>query len=180
MLQDTSDGSAETTIRAIVEFKLGEPYTGRSTGSGYPVSKVPLESMQIIDFYAKSHIVYKNGSETLTGFHPEYASPVNLPINKLNARLYHKKDNFREMALLKMNPIYYKFQWSNGKQGSFGFYFLEQADGSALDEAIVGDYWFDQIVTEGDGYHEYGGKGYRLTERNGLHKEEWFEWSFMK
>jgi hypothetical protein len=135
---------------------------------------------QIIDFYAKSHRVYENGSETLTGSHPEYASPVNLPINKLNTRLYHKKDNFREMALLKMNPIYYKFQWSNGKQGSFGFYFLEQADGSALDEAIVGDYWFDQLVTVGDGYHEYGGKGYRLTEGDGLHKEEWFEWSFVK
>jgi quercetin dioxygenase-like cupin family protein len=49
-----------------------------------------------------------------------------------------------------------------------------------MPELGIQKHFLDQMVTEGDGYHEYDGKVYRLTEGDGLHEKEWFEWSFEK
>ena len=182
MLQDICDGSTETTIRATAEIRLGEPKTFRNTSSGYPKTWIPLESINLVDFFAEIIRIDENGERRYTCSNPYYTNVPSWQLNKIKAKLHHDKDNYRKMVFFYIHPIYYKFKWSHPdwKDGGFGYYFLEHSDVPVMPELGIQNYWFDQMVTEGDGYHEYGGKGYRLTESDGLQKEEWFEWSFVK
>jgi hypothetical protein len=180
MLHTKRDSSQETRVRATVEIALGEPTTWRNTSSAYPKTEVPLKSIKVVDFFAQIIRTDKNGRETLTGSSPEYEPVSNWTLDKITAQLYHDKDNHKKMKLFYIHPIYYKFTWSNGKQGSLGYYFLEQSDGPVIPGLKTHNSWLDQRVTEGDGYHEYGGKGYRLKQSSGVKTKNWFEWSFTR
>jgi hypothetical protein len=137
---------------------------------------VPLKSIKVVDFFAKIVRTDKNGRETLTGSNPKYEPVSSRTLDKIPVQLYHDKDNYKKMKLFCIHPIYYNFTWSDGKQGSLGYYFLEQSH----DPVIPGLSWLDQLVTEGDGYYEYGGKGYRLKQKSWVKTENWFEWSFTR
>jgi len=180
MLHTNPDSSQDTNVRGTVDIDLGEPTTWRNTSSGYPRTEVPLKSIKVVDFFAKIIRTDKNGREILTGSNPKYEPVSNWTLDKIPAQLYHDKDNYRKMKLFYIHPIYYKFTWSNGNQGSLGYYFLEQSRDPVIPGLKIHNSWLDQLVTEGDSYHEYGGKGYRLKQSSGVKTENWFEWSFTR
>jgi hypothetical protein len=180
MLHTWRDSSQETNVRATVDLALGEPKTWRNTSSGYPKTEVPLKSIKVVDFFAKIVRTDKNGRETLTGSNPQYGPDANWTLDKIPAQLYHDKDNYKKMKLFYIHPIYYNFTWSDGNQGSLGYYFLEQSHDPVIPGLKTQNSWLDQLVTEGDGYYEYGGKGYALEQKPWVKTENWFEWSFTR
>lgn len=86
------------------------------------------------------------------------------------------------MIFFEISLIYYKFKWSGPdfKDRSFRFYFIDHSYVPVMPELGIRKHFLDQMVTEGDSYHEYGVKAYSLTEGDGSHKEEWFDWSFKR
>ena len=180
MVHTNPDSSQKTRVRATVDIALGEPTTWRNTSFGYPKTEVPLKSIKVVDFFAQIIRTDKNGRETLTGSTPKYEPVSNWTLDKITAELYHDKDNYKKMKLFYIHPIYYNFTWSNGKQGSVGYYFLEQSREPIIPGLEIHNSWLDQRITEGDGYHEYGGKGYRDKQSRGVKTENWFEWAFTR